>query len=141
MSFQDVVYYRMLRCKPCDIKLAALWIKDKIWKKTSFIYVRNMAFLTYFLKECTTKVLNIYKSIATENFKPMLLCFIKWQPIKVFVKLYISPTLIANIFKVAFSGLRHFLVTDSLSKLKKNTFSFTLKALFVLKIFKFKWFD
>ena len=39
--------------------------------------------------------------------------------------------------KGAFSGLRQFLVTESPLKIVKNTFYFTLKALFVLKIFKF----
>ena len=34
-------------------------------------------------------------------------------------------------------GLREFLATGSPSKIMKNAFYFTLKALFVLKIFKF----
>ena len=38
--------------------------------------------------------------------------------------------------KGAFSGLRQFLVTKSPFKIMKNTFYFTLKALFTLKIFK-----
>ena len=40
-------------------------------------------------------------------------------------------------FKGALSGLRPFLAAVSFLKMVKNTFHFTLKALFVLKIFKF----
>ena len=39
--------------------------------------------------------------------------------------------------KGALSGLRHILATESSLKMMKNVFHFTLKALFVLKIFKF----
>ena len=39
--------------------------------------------------------------------------------------------------KVALSGLRQFLATKSPLKIMKNSFYFTLKALFVLKRFKF----
>ena len=45
--------------------------------------------------------------------------------------------LLINLFKGALSGLRQFLITESPLKMIKNTFYFTLKALFVLKIFKF----
>ena len=37
----------------------------------------------------------------------------------------------------ALSDLRQFLATESILKMKENSFYFTLKALFVLKIFKF----
>ena len=40
-------------------------------------------------------------------------------------------------FKGAPSGLRQFLATESPLKMMKNTFSFTSRALLVLKIFKF----
>ena len=40
-------------------------------------------------------------------------------------------------FKGALSGLRQSLATESPLKMIKNAFYFTLKALFVLKIFKF----
>ena len=43
----------------------------------------------------------------------------------------------ALIFKVALSGLRQFLATESPLKMMKNDFYFTSKAFFVLKIFKF----
>ena len=44
-------------------------------------------------------------------------------------------------FKGAPSGLRQFLATESLLKIMKNAFYFTLKAFFVPKIFKFlSWF-
>ena len=39
--------------------------------------------------------------------------------------------------KCALSGLRQFLAAESPFKMMKNAFYFTLKALFVLKIFKF----
>ena len=39
--------------------------------------------------------------------------------------------------KGALSGLRQFLITESPLKMMKNAFYFTLKALFILKIFKF----
>ena len=41
-------------------------------------------------------------------------------------------------FKGAFLVLRQFLATESPLKMIKNAFCFTLKVLFVLKIFKFK---
>ena len=40
-------------------------------------------------------------------------------------------------FKGALSGLRLFLAAESFLKTMKNTFHFTLKGLFVLKIFNF----
>ena len=39
----------------------------------------------------------------------------------------------------ALSGLRQFLANESPLKMMKNAFSFTSKALFVLKIFKFSF--
>ena len=42
-----------------------------------------------------------------------------------------------NYFKGALSGLRQYLATESSSKIMKNAFYFTSKALFVLKVFKF----
>ena len=43
----------------------------------------------------------------------------------------------ANSVKGAFSGLRQFLASESTLKIRKNTFYFTLKVLFVRKISKF----
>ena len=40
-------------------------------------------------------------------------------------------------FKVALSSLRQFLAIESSLKMMKNAFYFTLKVLFVFKIFKF----
>ena len=40
-------------------------------------------------------------------------------------------------FKGAISGLRQVLATETPLKMMKNAFYFTLKVLFVLKIFKF----
>ena len=41
------------------------------------------------------------------------------------------------LIKGALSGLRQFLATESRLKKMKNAFYFTLKVLFVLKLFKF----
>ena len=41
------------------------------------------------------------------------------------------------ILKGALEGLRQFFITESPLKMMKNAFYFTLKALFVLKVFKF----
>ena len=43
----------------------------------------------------------------------------------------------AKLFKGAISGLRQFLATERPLKMMKNAFYFTLKALFILEIFKF----
>ena len=43
----------------------------------------------------------------------------------------------SEIFKGALSGLRQLLATESSLKMIKNAFYFTLKALFILKIFQF----
>ena len=50
--------------------------------------------------------------------------------------LFLIKCEICEIFKGALSGLRQFLATESPLKMMKNAFYFTLKALFVLKIFK-----
>ena len=44
---------------------------------------------------------------------------------------------VKSLVKGTISGLRQFLTTESLLKIMKNTFDFTLKALFVLEIFQF----
>ena len=44
--------------------------------------------------------------------------------------------LVSLLLKGALSGLRTFLATESLLKVMKNAFHFTLKALFVLKVLK-----
>ena len=41
------------------------------------------------------------------------------------------------VIKGVLSGLRQFLATENPLKMIKNTFYFTIEALFVLKIFKF----
>ena len=41
-----------------------------------------------------------------------------------------------TIFKGALSGLKEFLATENPCKMMKNAFYFTLKTLFVLKIFR-----
>ena len=40
-------------------------------------------------------------------------------------------------FKGALAGLRQFLATENPLKIMENAFNFTLKAFFVLKVFKF----
>ena len=58
------------------------------------------------------------------------------------LKMFSSTGLITWIFKIslfkeALSGLKQFLATESLFRIIKNAFYFTLKTYFVLKIFKF----
>ena len=57
------------------------------------------------------------------NWNPMLLCPIKWWPLKFFATLH-SHLLISNIVKGAVSDLRRFLATESPWKIMKNTFYF-----------------
>ena len=47
-----------------------------------------------------------------------------------------KPRLIFSLLKTALSGPKQFLATESPLKMTKNVFYFTLKARFVLKIFK-----
>ena len=61
---------------------------------------------------------------------------IKWQPFIIFAKLHKSSLVTTYMVKVAVSGLRQLLATESPWKMMKNAFYFILKALFVLKIFK-----
>ena len=49
----------------------------------------------------------------------------------------IMKKIINDTIKGEFSGLRQNLATESPLKMMKNAFHFTLKSLFVLKIFKF----
>ena len=56
--------------------------KSKFEKNTSWSEIG--IFLTYFLKNCTKKVLKIYRSIKIENFETVAPCPIKWQPFQVF---------------------------------------------------------
>ena len=111
--------------------------KVKFQKKASFIWVQNRHFWHIFLKKLYEVSFQYFKSIVIENYKPVPLCPIKWRPFKIFVKSHKSPLLIANTVNSAVSGLRQFLATESPWKLKKNAFYFILKALFILKIFKF----
>ena len=45
-------------------------------------------------------------------------------------------TLLVIMFKGALQGLKQFLITENPLKITKNAFYFTLKAFFVLNIFK-----
>ena len=54
---------------------------------------------------------------------------------KIFKNVYESS--VSKVFKGAVSDLRQFLATESPLKIMENAFYFFLKALFVLKIFKF----
>ena len=53
------------------------------------------------------------------------------------VVLSVSRLYYSNSFKSACSGLKQFLATENPFKMMKKAFYFTLKALLVLKIFKF----
>ena len=69
------------------------------------------------------------KSFQRKYMKWIIDIFPKWK------LAFLSPDRdVRRVFKGALSGLRQFMST---LKLMKNVFCFTLKALFVLKIFKF----
>ena len=72
-----------------------------------------MGIFNIFFKRLSKEVLKIWNSIVIENFRPVPLSAIKWQPLKVFAKLHKSPLLTSNIIKGAVSGLRQFLATES----------------------------
>ena len=73
--------------------------------------------LTCFLKDRRRKFLRFR---INSNWKSLLLCPIKWQPLNIFAKLHKSPLLIANIVKRAVSGLRQFQATESPWKIMKK---------------------
>ena len=78
-----------------------------------------------------------YKSIVNENIKPVPLCSIKWQPFKIFGKLHESHLLTATIVTGTVSDLAHILATECYWNVMKNVFYYSLKAPFVVKMFKF----
>ena len=52
-------------------------------------------------------------------------------------EVYAKNDVMTTVIKVALSILRQYLANESPIKMMKNAFYFTLKALFLLKIFKF----
>ena len=70
---------------------------------------------------------------------PSNLLFRGWLALLTTTGSYLGNKEISNVnqFKGALSGLRQFLATENPLKMMKNAFYFALKALFVLKIFKF----
>ena len=96
----------------------------------------------------TTFTYDIPTSVASAWKQERCCCIVsKWVPFDaigatyvstVFVILYWYMDLICSwTFKGAPSGPRQFLGTESPLKIMSNAFYFTLKALFVLKLFKF----
>ena len=62
----------------------------------------------------------------------------EFESLELINELYIFGDFNINLlFKGALEGLRRFFTTESPLKIMKNAFYFTLKALFVLKIFQF----
>ena len=87
----------ILKCTTLNIK--------QILKKWPLFFRSKLGFFDIFSKKlCKASFEDLEFNIAIENFKPVLLCAIKWRPLKVFVKLYKSPLLIASIVKGAVSG-------------------------------------
>ena len=86
--------------------------------------------MKYFLKDCTKKVLKIYKSIVIENFKPGALCPIKWRPFKVFAKLHKDPIFIADIVKGTVLELKTIFGNGKPLKNNVKWFLFHLKSSF-----------
>ena len=99
--------------------------------------------------ECFVTVVISLLSIAVYFVSSILLCkyfdiwrriYPMWSPSSFHFPIHIfihSNKLYFVTFKGALSGLRQFLGTKSTFKMMKKAFYFTLKALFVLKIFKF----
>ena len=83
------------------------------FEKSPLLLRSEMGIFDIFFKDCTTKVLKIYRSIVIENFIPVPLCPIKWRPFKVLVKLHKTPILIPSIVKGAVAGLRQVFATES----------------------------
>ena len=113
-----IFYYKfpkfITRCIKQNIRMSNLVIlkwepfehKPRFEKKP-LLFLSEIGIFDIFFKNYAEKVLKIYKSIITENFKPLPLCpIIKWWPFKVFEKFCKSLLLIGNIVKGAFSGLR-----------------------------------
>ena len=93
--------------------------------------------LVYYLKQDSTETKNILNNLVFSYIHSYVIAAHKSSRKWVLIK-------------GAFSGLRWFLATESPLKVIKNTFYFTSKALFVLKIFEFlyllfrcvaKWLD
>ena len=82
------------------LKWRPLEYKTK-FEKRPLLVMSEIGILDIFLKDCTKKVLKIYKSVVIENFKPVLICSINWRPFKVILKLHKSPLLIDNRVKGA----------------------------------------
>ena len=63
--------------------------------------------------------------------------FVKMKILAIVVLLTLIRNIAEYIFKGTLSDLRQFLTNEIPLKMMKNAFYFTLKALFILKIFKF----
>ena len=99
-------------------------VAAKIRLNHSFFLILHSKYLLSRFSETTKQVLIL--SNGNKN--------IHYDALK---KFYELKTLYATLsFKGALSGLRQFLEIESPLKMMKNTFYFTSKALFVLKIFK-----
>ena len=76
------------------------------------------------------KIAEMRKNVCAFLIKNTFICWTRLKTAK--------PSATAKqLIKGALSGLRQFLATEVSLKMVKNTFYFTSKALFVLKIFKF----
>ena len=62
--------------------------------------------------------------------------FVKMKILAIVVLLTMTRNIVEYIFKGTLSDLRQFLTNEIPLKMMKNAFYFTLKALFILKIFK-----
>ena len=91
------------------------WIPSSLFWKQSYI-LSHHSYLLWFL----IWIISLWLFLT--YFSPVFHCIVTWKQ---------------KSFKGALSGLRQILATESRLKIMKNAFSFTLKALFVHKIFKF----
>ena len=80
-----------------------------------------------------TRVLIVINFVSKQMRDKSFLEKLRYHANKEITMQYFLPILL----KGTLSGRREFLITESPLKMMKNAFYFTLKALFVLKIFNF----
>ena len=101
-----------------------------------------MSVLKMYSNEMLFHIPLFYNQVYVSN-KPQKVLMKETIAKKLFITEYSEPCQtsrmerFAKIIKGALSGLRKILATESRLKTMKNAFYFTLKALFVLNIFKF----
>ena len=114
-------------------------ISNKIFKKMlalSFIYIM---FPKVIIKFSLTYLITEFLIISITKFLVFVLRSEVSSQTRSFCEIQVFWKILLKFVRIkgALYGLRQFLITESPLKMMKNAFYFTLKALFVLKIFKF----